>query len=129
MSLKLSANNTSPYQYFSEGDESNPITVSVILDNTGGTKDSSVATAYLVATQFLYTNITVSVVNDTPDIDWKVSLDGTTWADSVNPPDMDARSGDVTTPIYFKAVVKNDGTVPTQVFTTPDVQITYTENP
>jgi len=129
MSLKLAKNNTSPYDYYSEGDGSDPVTVSVTLDNSGGTSDTNVVTAYLVATDYNYTGITVTTQNEETGIDWKLSLDNSTWADSINPADMDATSGDQTTPVYLKAVVNNDGTVATGNYTQADVKITATENP
>ena len=129
MSLGLSSNNTSPYSYYSTGDGSNPVSVQVTLDGNGGTLDSNVVTAYLIATQFNYTGISVTAINEETGVDWKFSLDGTTWADTVNPADMDARTADQNVPIYIKAVVTNDGTVGTGNYTAADIQITATENP
>ncbi len=69
--LLLSANNTDPYDYFSHGDpvagvpgdRSNPLTVSgLVLDSTGGTKDSNERLVYLVATGRRWSDISLSVV-------------------------------------------------------------------
>jgi len=129
MSLKLSSTNTSPYDYYSEGDGSAPISASVTLDNNGGTKDTNVVTSYLVGTDYNYTGITVEPVNEETGIDWKVSLDNSTWDDSIDPGDMDASSDDVVTTIYLKAVIANDGTVSTGNYVAADVKVTATENP
>lgn len=131
MSLKLAKNNTPTYDYFSEGDDTDPISVTVTLDNTGGTTESSEATAYLVATTFNYTGITVEPVNEVDSgINWQVSLSaGTGFAESVTPSNMDALSADVVTPIYLKAVNANDGSVATGNYTAANVRVTATENP
>lgn len=129
MSLKLSSTNTSPYSYYSEGDGSNPITASVTLDNAGGTLDTNVVTAYLVATTYSYTGITVQPVNEEAGIDWQISLDNTTWAQSITPADMDATAGDQVTTVYLKAVVANDGTVDIGNYVAADIQINATGNP
>ena len=129
MSLKLAKNNTSPYDYYSEGDNSDPATQSVVLDNIGGTKDTNVLTAYLIATQWNYTGITVTAENEETGIDIKFSLDNSTWADSVNPADMNALSSDQNIPIYIKAVVNNDGTVDTGKYIQAKIKTTATERP
>ncbi len=129
MSLKLAKNNAPTYDYYSEGDGTDPVSVSVTLDNSGGTSDTDVVTAYLIATTYNYTGITVQPVSEETGVDWKVSLDNSNWYDSVNPTDMDATGGDQNTTIYLKAVVNNDGTVSTGNYTAADVQITATENP
>ena len=129
MSLKLSSTNTSPYSYYSEGDGSNPVQASVTLDNSGGTKDTDVVTAYLVATTNSYTGITVQPVTEETGIDWQMSLDNSTWAKSVTPSDMDATGGDQVKTVYLKAVVANDGTVDIGNYVGADVQITATGNP
>ena len=127
MSLQLSSTNTSPYSYYSTGDGSNPISETITVDNSGGTLDTPVDTVYLVATTYSYTGITVQPVSEETGIDWMVSLDNSTWAESVTPADMDASGGDQVTTIYLKAVVNNDGTVATGTYTAADIQITATE--
>ena len=129
MSLKLSSTNTSPYSYYSEGDGSNPITASVTLDNSGGTLDTNVVTAYLVATTYSYTGITVQPVNEETGIDWQISLDNATWAQSITPADMDATAADQVVAVYLKAVVANDGTVDIGNYVAADIQINATGNP
>ena len=128
MSLKLAQDSTTPYNYFSQGDGSNPLSITITLDGSGGYKDSSTVEAYLVATEFKYTEIEVTVINDDSSRDWKISLDGVDFYDTVNPPDMDARSEDQVTTLYFRARVLNDGSLSAQEFTTPDVKITATES-
>ena len=128
MSLKLAQDSTTPYNYFSQGDGSNPLSITITLDGSGGYKDSSTVEAYLVATEFKYTGIEVTVINDDSSRDWKISLDGVDFYDTVNPPDMDARSEDQVTTLYFRVHVLNDGSLSAQEFTTPDVKITATES-
>lgn len=128
MSLKLAKNNAPAYDYLSVGDGANPASASATLDNTGGTVDSGAIALYLVATLFRYTGIAVTIINEQAGIDWKVSLDaGATWADTVNPADMNALGGDVILPIHLKFVAQNNGTVATGLYTVPDIQVTATE--
>jgi len=134
MALLVCRNNTgtqgdiNSYDPLSQGDGTDPLGVSVLLDGTGGVIESSIVNLYLVATQFRYTGIVVSIINDTTDIDWKISLDNSNWYDQVTPPDMNALSADVVTSIYFKCVVNNDGTVGSQTFTAPKIRIEAVES-
>jgi hypothetical protein len=129
MSLKISLTDTAPYDYFSEGDGSNPISTSITLDNTGGNVETSTMTLYLVATGYNYTGITLSQINAELGYDWLLSSDNTTFSTSITMPDMDASGSDVITAIYLKVSASNDGTVATGVYTQPDIQIDSTENP
>lgn len=137
MSLKLAKNNAPTYDYFSEGDGTDPIAVSATTTGLGGTVDSNVLDIYLIATTFKYTTISLAMTNEDPTkINWKFSVDaGTTWKDSLSStdlPDMVALSADQTKAIKVKAIVTNDGTgnqPTTGIYTLPDITITYTENP
>lgn len=129
MSLKLSKTNIAPYNYYSESTGLNPVTADVTLDNSGGIKGSTVVAAFIVATTFNYTNITISPVTEQAGINWRVSLDNITWFESVTPSDMDATITDQAVPIYFAAVVNNDGTIITGNYIQCKVRITATENP
>ena len=132
MSLKLAKNNAPTYDYISEGDGTDPISVSGTVTGAGGTVDSSTVTLYLVATTWRYTGISLSVVNEQAGIDWKLSLDNVTFADTRTPADMNALSSDQVIPVYAKAVLTNDGSgsqPATGIYTTPDIQITATEQP
>lgn len=137
MSLKLAKNNTPTYDYFSEGDGTDPLSVSATVTGGGGTVDSNVVDVYLVATTYRYTGIALSLVNeDAPKINWKISADaGATWKDSLSStdlPDMNALSADQTKALKVKAVLTNDGTAnqpATGVYTVPDIRITATEQP
>lgn len=111
MSLKLSKTNTPAYDYYSEGDGTDPVAAAITLDGTGGTVTSSVITAYLIATLLSYTSITVEPINEETGINWQVSLDNSTWAESVTPPNLDATSADQVDTIYLRAVALNDGSV------------------
>ena len=129
MSLKLSKTNTPVYDYYSEGDGTDPISTSALLTNVGGTINSGTVTAYLVATEFRYTSITVGVTGEDTGIDWKLSLNNSTWTDSVTPANMNALSADAVTTVYIRFVATNDGTVPTGLYDAPDITIAATEEP
>lgn len=129
MSLALSKNNTPTYDYYSTGDGTDPVSTSALLTNVGGTINSGTVTAYLVATTFRYTSITVGVTGEDTGIDWKLSLNNSTWADSVNPADMNALSADAVTTIYIRFVATNDGSVPTGLYDAPNITISATEEP
>lgn len=129
MSLKLAKNNTPAYAYYSTGDGSDPVRAAAIVNGGGGSANSSVVAAYLVAETYRYTDIIVQPINDEPGIDWQVSLDNSDWYDSVAPADMDALSADIATPIWLRAVVANDGSIGTGIYSVPDIEIAYIENP
>lgn len=137
MSLKLAKNNTPVYDYISEGDGTDPVSVSATVTGAGGTVDSSVVDLYLVATIYNYTGIAMALVSeDATKINWKLSADaGVTWKDSLTStdlPDMNATAADQTKAIKVKAVITNDGTAnqpATGTYTTPDIQVAATENP
>lgn len=137
MSLKLAKNNTPTYDYFSEGDGTDPLSVSGTVNGSGGTVDSNVVDVYLVATTYRYTGIALSLLNeDTAKINWKISADaGATWKDSLTStdlPDMNALSADQTKALKVKAVFTNDATgnqPATGIYTVPDIRITATEQP
>ena len=130
--LKLSKNNTPVYDYFSEGDGSDPVSVTGSVNGAGGTLDSSVVTMYLVATTFRYIGITLSVTGEQTGIDWKLSLDNAVFADTRTPADMNALGGDQVIVVYAKAVITNDGSGNqpiTGVYAVPNIQISATEQP
>ena len=129
MSLKLAKNNAPIYDYYSEGDGTDPLSLSALVTNMGGTVNSNTVTAYLVATTFRYTGITLAITGEQTGIDWKLSLDGNTWLDSIEPDDMNALSSDVVTTVYVRALVANDGTVSTGNYTAPDITWSSTEEP
>ncbi|MGE0919436.1 hypothetical protein [Trichlorobacter lovleyi] len=129
MSLGLAKNNAPEYDYYSSSDGSDPVSASALLNNSGGTVNSGTVTAYLIATTFRYTGITVGLSGEQAGIDWKLSLDNSTWADSVNPSDMNALVSDVAIPIYIRAVVNNNGTVNTGLYSAPNITFTSTEEP
>lgn len=107
----------------------------VTLDNTGSpaTVDSAVVDLYLIARTYNYTGIAMSIANEQAGMDWKLSADaGTTYKDSLDSTDlpaMDATSADVVKAIKVKAVVANNATVATGIYTVPDIQTVSTENP
>lgn len=132
MSLKLAKNNTPSYDYYSEGDGSDPVSISATLNNTGGTVNTATITAYLIATTYNYTGISMSVLNEQTGIDWKLSVDNATWLDALTStqlPAMNATTADQVKTIYIRGVINNNGTVATGTYTAPDIQVAYTENP
>ena len=130
MSLLLAKNNAPTYDYYSEGDGSNPVTSIATLDRTGGTVTSGTESpTHLIATEFNYENIAISFVSEETGINWELSLDNSTWAETINPPNMDALAADQTLQIYARATFANDGSLGTAAYTQPDVEITALEKP
>lgn len=127
MSLKLAKNNVAPYDYYSESDGTDPAEVSVSLTNLGGTVNGNVST-HLVATEFRYSDIVLSFANEATGMDWKMSADGVNYYETLLVNEMDARTLGLTTPIYLRCVVANDGTVTTGLYTLPDLVIAAVES-
>lgn len=118
------------YDPFSTGDNTDPITLAVTLTNVGGTLDTNVVDAKLLATTFKYTGISITTETEDTGIDWKISINGgTDYLDTVSPSDLNALVSDAASDIKFKAVVNNNNTVTTGIYTTCKVKITATENP
>lgn len=115
---------------YSLGDNSDQITLTVTLDNLGGSTDTNIVDAKLFASQWNYTSITVTTQTETANIDWKISSDGgSTWFDSVTPANMNALVSNQSANLKFKAVVANTGVVTTGNYITCKVKVTATENP
>jgi len=130
MSLLLAKNNAPTYDYYSDGAGTDPITILATLDNLGGTKTAAtVSPVYLIATDWNYTSISITPINEETGINWELSLDDITYGESIAPSAMDAIAADQTLLIYARAVVTNDGSVPTGNYTVPDIRITAIENP
>ena len=123
MSLKLSKTNTPAYDYYSEGDGTDPATQAVTLDGSGGTVTSSAITAYLIATLLAYSSISVTPVSEEAGINWQVSLDNINWAETVSPANMNATAADQVTTIYLRYVATNDGTVTPGYKTAANVRV------
>lgn len=122
--LKLSKNTAPAYDYYSEGDGSDPVPSTAAVSGTGGSALGAVVTAYLVATTYNYTGIAVTPVSEETGINWQVSLDNSTWLETVSPADMDARVTDQVTTIYLRPTVANDGSVTVGSYTACDVSVT-----
>lgn len=140
MSLKLSKTNAPTYDYLSEGGAmTNPATRAVTIDKTGGVKTSSALTLYLVASQAgnsgigSYSGITVAAQDADANADgitWQLSLNGTDWATSIEPSDMDCESADVVTTVYARISVNNASDTPAATGNyAAEFEITATENP
>lgn len=120
------ADNTVTWECYAT--ESGAITVSASLDGSGGTITTNAVSAFLIATGFSYTGITVAPVNEETGINWQVSIDGgVTWVESATPTDMDATTADQNLPIQFRAIVANDGSVSTGSHVQANIQVSYTE--
>lgn len=118
------------YDPYSTSDGTDPVSISVTLTNAGGTLDSSVVDAKLLATTYKYTSISITTESETTGIDWKLSIDGgSTYLDTVTPSDLNALVSDAASDIKLKAVVNNNNTVTTGIYTACKVKITATENP
>ncbi|WP_316348472.1 hypothetical protein [Desulfuromonas acetoxidans] len=127
--LGLSKNNTAPYDYYSSGDSSDPVDVDVYLDGSGGTEDTATVAAYLVATDYRYSDIIVQAINESAGLDFKVSLDGSTWSDAVSPADLDALAADQSVAVYIKCVADNDGSVGVGIFSQAKIAIVSVGHP
>ncbi len=131
MALKISKTATPAYDYYSEGDGSDPISAAVDLDNSGDPAQvaSDVVAAYLVATEFNYTEIQVTPITEDAGIDWQVSLDNLAWADTVAVPAMDALAAGVATPLWFRALAANDGSFGVSIQTGCKISVTRKGSP
>jgi len=131
MALIISKTAVAPYDGYSEGDGSDPISAAVDLDNSGAPAlvASGVVAASLVATEFNYTDIQVTPVTEDVGIDWQVSLDNAAWADTVAVPAMDALAADVVTPLWFRAQVDNDGRFGVSIQTGCKISVTRKGSP
>ncbi|WP_321367899.1 hypothetical protein [uncultured Desulfuromusa sp.] len=137
MSLELAKNNTEPYDFYSDGDGSDPISVAVTLDGSGVPATIAVEVEtdiFLVAendtgTIGSYSDIGLALESEEAGIDWELSSDGVTWVESLSPADMDVSATDQTLQFYARAVFTNDGSVATANYSAPNIVITATENP
>jgi len=111
MSLKLSKTNIIPYNYYSIGNNLNPILAQTILDYNNPVTYSDIITTYLVATENVYTGISLQIVDEEIGINWMISFDNINWYKTINLINIDARENDVIRMIYFRVAMLNDGTV------------------
>lgn len=139
MALILVKNGTSDeYSYNDAG--TNPLSFTVTLDDDGtpATILSNTVTAQIKATTYSYTGISVSVINEDPGIDYKLSLNIINWFDSLTSGTsgdsagqintMNAVSAPVYKTIYVRALTNNNGTVSAGTKTTPNIRLAFTEN-
>jgi len=138
MSLKITKDNTATPDEYSSGDGTDPVAVSLTLDGSSipATVIGVPATNIFVwandDTGFIssYVDVVVSIAGSDTGITWELSADGSTgWAASINLADMDVSSTHAATQIYARAVAVNDGTVATNIYTTPDITIDAIETP
>lgn len=134
MSLKFSKNGASPYNYVSIGDNTNPISINVIIDKVGGTKTSDSLLIYLVASREgnvnigNYSDIVLTALSPT-DITWQLSLNGTNWFTELTPSNMPCITDNVL-PIYVRTIANNavNTTLVTQKYYS-NIRIAAVENP
>jgi hypothetical protein len=134
MSLQLVKKSTT--DEFSTGGGADPVSQSVTLDQSGGTVDSTVINAELLATAKQYTDIELSITSEVAGMDYKLSLNGSAWFDALTSgsggaaageiADIDASGSDQRTDIYIKVVCANDGSLSAGNFTAPNIQLTAT---
>ncbi len=134
ITISKDASNTDPY---SSGDESDPATVAITLDgsNSPTTVSASPATDLYVYAEDdtgsigSYSSITIAPDGSDTGITWTVSTDNVTFTSSINISDMDVSSTAQATQIYLRGTAVNDGSLTTGNYGTPNLKITYTENP
>ena len=126
---------------FSTGSGNDPVSNEVTLNDTGTpvTIDSDVVNVELFAQDYLYTSISMQLINEETGIDYQLSLDNSNWfnllsSGSVNDDsagiigDLNASGSFLRKDVYVKSVNSNDGTVSIGNHTIPDLQINFTEN-
>ena len=108
-----------------------PIQKTVTLDGAGGTVLTDTKIFYLQANGGMYyENIVLALQGEVAGRDWELSLDGTTWLNTIEPADMDTTSEPQTTTFYIRCTVTNDGgndQPGTGTYTEVDVRLTATE--
>lgn len=127
MSLKLSSNNIEPYNYYSSETSLNPIITQLTLDYNTPNTYSNVLVVYLIATENIYTNISLEFSTEDLGIDWFMSYDNNNWFKSIILIDLDARSGNIIIPLFFKSGMLNDGSVIDGNYTQCKININYDE--
>lgn len=131
--LSIAKGNVDPYDWYSDGDGSDPISVAVDVDESGApaTVETNVVAAHLVATQYSYSGIVLTPVSEDAGVDFQISktdaLSG--FADSISIADMDALAADQSVPIWIKANVANAGEVTTGIFESCNIEIAKRESP
>jgi hypothetical protein len=137
MSLKLSKNNAPAYDYYSEGDGTDPVSIAVTLDGSGDPATiagSPTVPVYLVAVDDTgnigsYTDIVLSLTNEETGLNYELSDDNAIWAESLNMADMDVSADDQVVQIYVRCSATNDGSILTNNYTAAKIAINATENP
>lgn len=120
------------------GSGANPGNLEVLLDNSGGTEDSTELQLYLVATDLgvggvsAFNNVSLAFfTEDDPGIDLRIAPDnaGSPGAYIDGPLDF----GDITvngaTPFWVKAVVNDNGSVETNRYSSTKLGINYVAVP
>ena len=105
--LGLAKGNSAPYDYFSlHAEESDPITVQIELDQTGGDKTSDYVLIYLIADDS-FDLVTIEIQSEDAGVEWKISETDSDYGDSINKSSVVPGAY----PVYAKAIVANDGTI------------------
>jgi len=136
--IQLTKDNTASPDAYSDGDGSDPVSVTINLD---GTNSPTTITASPSTDLFVwanddttnidnYSSVSVAISGADTGITWELSPNGTdSWASSLNLSNMDVSSTHQTIQIWARATALNDGSVATANYTTADIEITATENP
>ncbi len=137
MSMRLAKNNTAPFDYYSEGDNSDPISTAVILDGSGVpatiTGNSTNTIFVIFSNDGTYidniSDAEINILSEETGIDWEISEDQITWGNTISFPTQDVSSADVVIQIYARANVINDGSIPVNNYIAAKIQTSCTQNP
>ncbi len=137
MSLSLVKKATSDEYSLGPGDDAIPNSVLLNNLNIPETKESNALNFELLAENDYFTGIALSILNEDSGRDYKLSLDRTYWHGSLSGGvsddaengiigNIDAGGGNVRKDIYVKAVVDNNGSISSGIFTTPQLKLIAT---
>ena len=105
--LGLAHGNSAPYDYFSLDDsETDPVTVLVSLDQTGGDVESDYVLIYLIADDS-FDLVAIEIQSEDAGVEWKISETDSDYGDEIEISSVTAGAY----PVYAKAIVANDGTI------------------
>jgi len=136
--IQLTKDGTASPDVYSDGDGSDPVSVTINLDGTNspttyvGTPSTNL---YVWANDDTtdidnYSSITIAISGADTGITWELSPNGTnSWASSIGISDLDVSASEQATQIWARATALNDGSVATANYITADIEITATENP
>jgi len=135
--LRLTKDNTATPDFYSFGDASDPITIPVTLDGSGGSVIGTPSASIFVWADNLngdldplvgsYTGVSVTMVSEEGG-DWELSLDGATlWGNTISVMVPSVAASFQAVQIYLRSTVANNGTIATQKFTALKLRLAGTE--